>query len=324
VTGDFAFPPPGAGGRPRVGILARGDRWHVRSLAEALAARGCDAVPIEATRLAGRAGGAGGAGLAGARAPRAAGGAAIRIEDLDALVVRFIPAGSLDQIVFRIDALHLLADGGLPVVNPPRALERTVDKHWTTRLLHDAGVPTPRTVAAEDEEDAMAAFETMGDVVVKPLLGAGGRGICRVSDPDVAWRTFHALAAQRAVFYVQEFVPHGRSDLRFLVAGDRVVAAARRSGGGWKTNVAAGARAAAHRPAPAEEDLAIRACRAVGADYAGVDLIEAEDGRLLVVEVNGIPGFSALQRTTPVRIAGAIVDRVLARLRERSAAPVAS
>ncbi|MGH9798275.1 MAG: ATP-grasp domain-containing protein, partial [Candidatus Polarisedimenticolia bacterium] len=269
----------GATGRPRVGILATGDRWHVAALSGALVARGCDAVLLDATGLAGGAGG----GTAGVTQGPA------RLEDLDALLVRFIPAGSLDQIVFRIDLLHLLADAGLPVINPPRALERTVDKHWTTRLLHDAGLPTPRTVAAEDEAEAMAAFESMGDVVVKPLLGAGGRGICRVGDPDLAWRTFRALTTQRAVFYVQEFVPHGTSDLRFLVAGGRVIAAARRTGESWKTNVAAGARATAHAPSPEQEELAIRACRAVGADYAGIDLIEAEDGRLLVVEVNGIP-----------------------------------
>lgn len=303
-------PRRGAAARPRVGILATGDRWHVGALSGALAERGCDAVPVEATGLAGRAGG-GSAGVT--RGP-------VRLEELDALLVRFIPGGSLDQIVFRIDLLHLLADAGLPVINPPRALERTVDKHWTSRLLHDAGLPTPRTVAAEGEEEAMAAFESMGDAVVKPLLGAGGRGICRVSDPDLAWRTFRALAAQRAVFYVQEFVPHGTSDLRFLVAGGRVIAAARRTGDGWKTNVAAGARAISHPPSPAEEDLAVRACRAVGADYAGIDLIEAEDGRLLVVEVNGIPGFAALQRTTPVRIASAIADLVMARLEARAAA----
>ncbi|MBI4168533.1 MAG: RimK family alpha-L-glutamate ligase [Acidobacteria bacterium] len=239
------------------------------------------------------------------------------LEDLDALLVRFIPAGSVDQVVFRIDILHLLADRGLPIVNSPRAVERTVDKHWTSRLLRDAGVPTPRTVAAEGLAEAMEAFREMGDVLVKPLLGSGGRGIFRVSDPDLAYRSFRALELQRSVFYVQEFVPHGRSDLRLLVVDDRVVAAARRSGDGWKTNVAAGATATAHRPRPEEEDLALRACRAVGADYAGVDLIEGEEGRLLVAEVNGIPGWSALQRTTRVSVASEIARLVRARIADR-------
>jgi RimK family alpha-L-glutamate ligase len=243
------------------------------------------------------------------------------LEDLDAILVRFIPPGSLDRIVFRMDLLHALADCGIPVINPPRAIERTIDKHWTSRLLQEAGVPTPRTVAAEDARDALAAFRDLGDVVVKPLLGSGGRGICRVSDPDTAWRVFRALEQHGSVFYLQEFVPHGRSDLRFLVAGGRVVAAARRSGAGWKTNVAAGARAAAHRPRTVEADLAVRACRAVGADYAGVDLLEAEDGRLLVAEVNGIPGFRALQRTTRTDVAAAVAAVAASRAARRATAP---
>ncbi|HUD71446.1 MAG TPA: RimK family alpha-L-glutamate ligase, partial [Dongiaceae bacterium] len=162
----------------------------------------------------------------------------------------------------------------------------------------------------ERPEEAQAAFATMGDALVKPLLGSGGRGIVRVSDPDLAWRTFRALAHQRAVIYLQEFVPHGRHDLRLFVAGGEVIAAARRDGASWRTNVAAGAAPRPHRPSAAEDDLARRATRAVGADYAGVDLLPAEDGRLLVSEVNGIPAWSGLQQVTAVDVAAAIVARV--------------
>ena len=291
--------------RPRVGILATGDHWHVAALAGALRRAGCQAVAFDGRRLSARVGGTGRDGIHADH---------LGLADLDALLVRFIPAGSLDQIVFRMDALHLLADGGLPVINHPRAIERTVDKHWTSRLLAGAGIPTPRTVVAEQAADAQRAFREMGDVVVKPLLGAGGRGICRVSDRDVAYRVFRALEAQGAVFYVQEFVPHGRSDLRLLVVGGRVVAAARRHGNGWKTNVAAGARMTSHDPDRVETDLAVRACRAVGAEVAGVDLLEADDGRMLVCEVNGIPGWSALERATGRRIAEEVAALVIDRL----------
>ncbi len=310
-------PAPRPAGRPRVGILATGDRWHVEALAAALRRAGCAPIAFDGRRLTGHVGRPVEGGPADGVGPGQAGirADALGIESLDALLVRFIPAGSLDQIVFRMDALHLLADGGLPVINHPRAIERTVDKHWTSRLLADAGIPTPRTVVAEQAADAQRAFREMGDVVVKPLLGAGGRGICRISDRDVAYRVFRTLEAQHAVFYVQEFVPHGHSDLRLLVVGERVVAAARRRGNGWKTNVAAGARMTPHEPDPAEIDLALRACRTVGAEVAGVDLLEADDGRMLVCEVNGIPGWSALERATGRGIAAEIVALVVDRLR---------
>jgi len=311
---------------PRIGILASGDTWHAGALERALAAHGCEVARLDARRLTSRThprpsidvgpAAPAGAGRFAAGAPTVP---AAPLDDLDALVVRFIPGGSLDQVVYRIDSLHVLTDRGLPVINAPRTLERTVDKHWCSQLLVDAGVPTPRTIAAESFDDAMEAFRAMGDAVIKPLLGSGGRGIVRVSDEDLAYRTFRALEMQRAVFYVQEFVPHGRSDLRVFTAGDRAVAAAQRIGDGWKTNVAAGAQALPHRLLPEEEELALRASRAVGADYAGVDLLRAEDGRLLVVEVNGIPGWSALQKTTDIDLASEVARLVLASLAGRHA-----
>jgi len=311
--------------RPRAGILATGDRWHVARLSEALERLGCDAVALPATRLAGRIGLDGSSRCpspaAGGRGGTRVGAGDADLDTLDALLVRFIPEGSLDQIVFRVDALHAVHDAGLPVINPPRAIERTVDKHWTSQLLARAGVPTPRTVAAESLDDALAAFRRFGDVLVKPLLGSGGRGIVRVTDEDLAYRVFRALLMQRAVFYVQEFVPHGRSDLRLLVVGGRVVAAARRAGDGWKTNVAAGAVMRPHRPGHEEEDLAVRAASALGADYAGVDLLESDEHGRLVAEVNGIPGWSALQRTTSLDLASEIASLVVQRIAARRALP---
>jgi len=287
----------------RVGILSAADGWHIAALRRAFAALHADTVRIDPTRLRGDVSAAGGVGARG-------GGL---LEDLDALLVRLIPPGSLDQIVFRVDALHLLADAGLPIVNAPRALERTIDKHWTSRLLLEAGVPTPRTVAAERAEEALRAFEAFGDVVVKPLLGSGGRGVFRISDRDHAWRAFRALEQQRSVLYVQEFLPHGNVDLRLFVAGGRVIAGARREGSGWKTNLAAGARPVAHRPSALEVDLALRAAAAVGADYAGVDLLPCDDGRTVVTEVNGIPAWAGVEAATGVDVAAAIAAVVQAR-----------
>ena len=305
---------------PRVGILAATEGWHIAELRRALAARGCEAVRLDPTRVGAAAG-------ADAKPSIVAAGGSARgtppeapdtpLESLDALLVRVVPPGSLDQIVFRIDALHLLADRGLVVVNGPRCLERTIDKHWTTRLLADAGIPTPRTFVTERADRALEAFASFGDAVVKPLLGSGGRGLFRVSDPDLAWRAFRTLEQQRAVIYMQEFVPHHRHDLRLFTACGRIVAAARREGDGWKSNLAAGAVARAHVPTDAQADLARRAAAMVEADYAGVDLLEAEDGRLLVTEVNGIPAWSGLQSTTRADVALAVADVALARLAGR-------
>ena len=149
----------------------------------------------------------------------------------------------------------------------------------------------------ERYDDAMEAFKRLGgDVVVKPLFGAMGNGIVRVEDRDVAHRVFRALELERAVYYVQATVaPVGRRDLRVLVVAGSVAGAMERVTDSWRANVARGARPRAVMLSDDERDLALRAVAAVEADVAGVDLLTGADGEAVVVEVNGIPGWQALQ-----------------------------
>jgi RimK family alpha-L-glutamate ligase len=287
----------------KVAILGSRSGWHEARLARAFLERGVTPEVAPVTSLA--------AGVAGG-IPLAAGG--VRLDDCAAVMVRAIPGGSLEQVIFRVDALHRLTRLGVAVVNSPRCIERTVDKYFTSTLLEEAGLPTPRTRVCERLEDALSAFEALGgDVVVKPLFGSEGRGIVRVSDPDLAYRTCRALELARSVFYLQEFVPHGGRDIRAFVVGGRLLAAMTRRGAGWKTNVSQGARPEPLVLPAGLARLCVEAAALLEADYAGVDLLRAEDGRLLVIEVNGIPGWRGLQQTTGIDVAGAIAERAIAR-----------
>jgi RimK family alpha-L-glutamate ligase len=211
-----------------------------------------------------------------------------------------------------MDALHRLENMGIRVINPSTAIERTVDKYYTSFLLADAGIPTPRTMVTEDFDEALCAFRELGgDVVVKPLFGSEGKGMVRVSDEDLAYRVFRTLELGRSVYYLQEYIPHGQQDIRAFVVGSRVVAAMRRWGTGWKTNVAQGAQVEPLILNAPLEELSLRAARLVGTDYVGVDLLQAEDGRTFVLEVNSIPGWRGLQKTTSQNIADVIVEHVL-------------
>jgi RimK family alpha-L-glutamate ligase len=233
------------------------------------------------------------------------------LEGCDAVIVRGIPRGSLEQVIFRVDALHALVERGVTCVNGPRAIERTVDKFLASALLARAGVPTPRTIACERMEDALDAFEELGgDVIVKPLFGSMGVGMTRVDDADVAYRVFHALALERAVYYLQEALPHDARDMRAFVVGGRVLAAIERVGSGWRANLARGARAVAAELSAEQERLCLEATEALGVDYAGIDLVRAVDGREYVLELNGIPGWRGLQEATGADVAAALVAHV--------------
>ncbi len=133
----------------------------------------------------------------------------------------------------------------------------------------------------------------------------------RVSDPDIAHRVFRALELCRYVYYLQEFVPHGCEDIRVFVVGGEPVAAMVRRGETWKTNVAQGAKAEPLALDDKLREMALRATRALGADYTGVDILPIEGGGYTVIEVNGIPGWRALRAATGVDVADRLVEYVL-------------
>jgi RimK family alpha-L-glutamate ligase len=293
----------------RIAILTarQGGGWHTDQLCRALAQRGHEGrvLPYEA--------------LVARFTSRTAGFAAAG-EDLascGAVLARIIPAGSLEQIIFRMDALHALEERGIPVINSPRAIERTVDKLWTTALLQHAGLPVPETVVCEDPEAAITAFRALGDVIVKPLFGSMGLGMVRVNDEEMAFRVFRTLETLRSVYYLQRAIDHDGCDVRAFVVGGRVIGAIERSAPGWKTNLARGGRARGVTLPAARIESALAAAKAVGADYAGVDLLPARDGTVYVVEVNGIPGWRGLQEATSSDVAGAIVEHLLGRVTPR-------
>jgi RimK family alpha-L-glutamate ligase len=288
-----------------VAILSARSGWHTDELRRALVNRGhtCVLAPYES--LVARIGADSGSHLqmlpSDSRSP-------------DAVLARIIPNGSLEQIIFRIDALHSLENRGVRVINSPRAIERTVDKFYTSALLHDAGLPTPDTVVCEDFGTAMAAIREMGDVVVKPIFGSMGHGLVRISDPEIGFRILRPLEQAGAVFYVQRVIDHDGRDIRAFVVGGRVIGAIERQApdGDWRTNVSRGGTARSIELCDRYRQYAIDATRAVGADYAGVDLLPGRDGAIYVLEVNGIPGWQGLQQATDVDVAGAITDLLTA------------
>jgi len=304
----------------RVVILSARTGWHTDELLRALSARGHrgDVLPYEGlVAPLGVPDLSASTTLASAATLSASGRSVL---DADAVLARIIPGGSLEQIIYRVDALHWIEDSGIAVVNSPRAIERTVDKFYTTALLRQAGLPVPDTVVCESGEEALAALALMRDAVVKPIFGSLGHGIVRVTDPDVALRVVRPLEQMRSVFYVQRTIDHGGRDVRVFVVGGSVLAAIERRApaGEWRTNVARGATATRIDLAENLAQMAVRAAAAVGADYAGVDLLPARDGSVHVLEVNGIPGWQGLQEATGVDVAAALVAHLEHAVRRRA------
>ncbi len=234
-------------------------------------------------------------------------------EEIEALLVRPIGRGSLDEIIFRLNLLHTLSRRGLPVVNNPSSIEKAADKYHTLILLAEKGIQVPRTIVTESVSEAIKAFHNFGgDIVVKPVFGSRGIGTARISNEDVAERTFRTLHFNRHVLYVQEFVQHGSRDIRILLVGGKIAGAMFRVSTCWKTNVSRGAKPTPLKCAQEMEELAIRSADIIGCEIAGVDLMEGPSG-LIVNEINSQPGWKGLQSTTKVDIAKEIATYVISR-----------
>jgi RimK family alpha-L-glutamate ligase len=276
-----------------IAILSAGAGWHVRDLMRAATALGHQTTAVDFRRVR--------SGIAAA---------AQSLDGFDAVMVRTMPPGSLEQVIFRMDVLHRLEAQGVQVLNPPKAVEVCVDKYLTTVRLEAAGLRVPPTIVCQHADAALEAFSTLGsDVIVKPLFGSEGRGMMRIADADLAWRTFRTLERLNSVLYLQKTIHHPGWDLRLFVLDGKVIAAMRRhANGGWRTNVAQGGRAEPFQPSETEVNLALRAAAAVGCAMAGVDLLPGPDGGLFVLEVNAVPGWRALAPVAGIDVAERIIE----------------
>ena len=228
--------------------------------------------------------------------------------------VRGIAAGSLQQVITRLNVLHILTMQGTTVYNDAKAIERTVDKGMTSFLLKQQGVSTPATWVCESRYHAHQIIEqhTENDnaLVIKPLFGSQGQGVRLLTK-----KTKFPLPGDmfvNGVYYLQTYIDtgHENHDFRVFVVNNQAVAAMQRSGTGWLNNVAQGATCSAVQN-EAINDLAIQAAKALNIDYCGVDIIRDKSGQLWVLEVNSIPAWKGLQSVTKTNIAQHLVDDLI-------------
>ena len=211
----------------------------------------------------------------------------------DTAIGRLDVRPALDGVEPGLESLDELRSRGVRLLNTPDAILACHDKLATARLLDDAAVPHPRTVHVEPGRPLPRLHVPS---VVKPRFGSWGQDVQRARPSEEHGRILELVAgrpwwnAHGAI--VQELVADARRDVRVVVAGDRVVAAAERVAGldEWRTNVTLGGRVVQTELAPQHAALALDAARAVGIDFAGVDLLP-QAGGWTVLELNGAVDF---------------------------------
>jgi len=298
----------GQASRPIVGLVVDRMDWHARQVASAFAARGFSTAPIRLHLCGFETQSAGGLQIDGfgERLP-------------DAVIVRSMSGGTFEAVTLRLGILHALRECGVMVWNDARAIERCVDKSMTSFLLARAGIATPPTwaVGSYDQARAIAQAQTKeAALVLKPLFGSQGRGLRLVRKPDDLPPPGDVAGG---VYYLQRFVAlerDGFHDFRLLVARGRVVAAMQRHSPQWITNIKRGGRPVAALINDELKALAVSAATAVGADFAGVDILYGSDQQPTVLEVNSMPAWSGLQKVSSANIASTLVAALVDALAE--------
>ncbi len=212
--------------------------------------------------------------------------------------------------------LRILNDWDIPTINTYQVANICGNKLEMTSALVRENIPTPKCKIAFTTTSALQAIEEMGyPVVLKPAIGSWGRLLSKVNDREAAEAILEHKDTlgtyQHSIFYIQEYINKPARDIRSFIIGDQTVAAIYRYSSHWLTNTARDGRAENCPVTPELHELSVAAARAVGGGVVAIDLLETEEGQLLVNEVNYTMEFRNSIHTTGVNIPELMVDYVL-------------
>ncbi|MCK4937574.1 MAG: RimK family alpha-L-glutamate ligase [Methanosarcinales archaeon] len=242
------------------------------------------------------------------------------LRSLDAVIVRDVGGGGGDDtegMSYRFDVLCNLDKQGIKIVNPPLAIQTAANKHMSSYLFKQQGLSTPDTILTSDLDKAVNVVREWGRAVIKPIFGFKGLDIHCVVDDESSKKLLNKHLKRRGVLYLQRYIPNPGRDIRVFVVDGRVSGAIYRNAppGSWINNLSQGG-SPRHCPiSPEIEELACGATRAVGAVYAGVDLIEGEEG-LSILEANGTPSGKGIFEACGIDVTVDIVRYVIKEIDE--------
>ncbi|MGC9505796.1 30S ribosomal protein S6--L-glutamate ligase [Baaleninema sp.] len=231
------------------------------------------------------------------------------------------PLENFDAVIPRIGASHTFYGTavvrqfemmGVFTANESQAISRSRDKLRCLQILAREGIGLPVTGFIHSTQDIEGAIGIVGGapLVIKLLEGTQGIGVVLAETHQAAQSVIEAFRGLDANILVQEFIKEAKgADLRCFVVNDKVIAAMKRQGapGEFRSNIHRGGKAEKIKLTPEERSTAVRAAKAMGLKIAGVDLLRANHGPV-VMEVNSSPGLEGIESATGVDVAGKIIE----------------
>ena len=291
-------------------VLTEPGDWTTSAFLKTIGKRGANALPINLSTLS--------ASISGS--DFSIFDADVKALELDAILVRDVGISfSLEEISFKFDLLRQF-ETSMIVMNRPTAIQNAANKFFSFYLFKLARLSVPRTVVTSELEIAMKTIEKFGSAVAKPIFGSQGKGIIKLEsaqpESELASK-LTALLKERGVLYLQEFVHSPGRDIRVFVVGEEALSAIYRipHKGSFVSNLSQGATPVKCELTEEMRELAISAAKVVGGDFAGVDLIEGDEG-LCLLEVNATPSGKGIKLACGIDVTERIVDRLFARIED--------
>lgn len=231
------------------------------------------------------------------------------VTDFDLCFLRSFGPGSTEQVTRRISLMEHMEVAGIRVINSTYPFRRSRDKYSTQYTLHAAGIPIPKTFTTESLARGYEHTQNMVPIIYKPILSSMGRGSMKFDDTDLAYNAYRMLNRMYHPIIIQGYINNPGRDIRIFVVGDQCIGAVYKyiPEGHWKSNVAQGGKMVEEDMPDEIIELGFKANSAMGLDYSGVDILESEDGPV-VLEVNASPGWQGLKGATGKDVAELIVS----------------
>jgi len=231
------------------------------------------------------------------------------ISNLDAIIPRI--GHSITKYGAAIVRQFEMMDVYTPVTSV--ALVRSRDKLRSLQILSKAGVGIPHTVFARETAAVDDLIQQIGvPMIIKVATGTHGSGVVLAETSKAAKSVVQAFYVEGVSILLQEYIEEaGGADIRAIVLGGRVIASMKRQSldDDFRSNIHQGGKGTPVKLTDDERKTAIKAARAMGLSFCGVDMIRSKRGPL-VLEVNSSPGLQGIEKTTGKDIAGQIIEYI--------------
>lgn len=232
-----------------------------------------------------------------------------KITNYSDIIVRYIPGGTLEEIITSLNILKIFYANKINVINTAEQIECTVDKSMTSLILRNNNILTPNSYVIRNRLDAIKFIKNTINhttLIYKPLFGSQGKDIVKISDIS----DFHKIKNDSNIYYFQDFLSTNPShDYRVLVlkhGNTYKTYSMKRYGKNYINNFSQGAVCKLEKLNPQLINIAIKSAKALNIHFCGVDIIEFNN-QFFVIEVNSIPAWKGLQSLIDDNIADQIV-----------------